>query len=452
MKERIQEIVNRVYENVNIVFDETEIILSKKEWADDVFFLFEENKKEEAIKKIQEWEELIGNLRNIVGKVDPKINVWSNGEEVILEHKDWTKELTFPMEEDEFDSYSDEILYFFSLNYIPVKACYIDNYVEILVNHPDAFWGDGLSSVNLFPENEELVENKIHYELNNISAHFANLIELRQGYRELEVQNSFTTLKIYNINKVTGIQIDDPQFEDKLWYFAKSILFEISSKSSIAINFYELPEYEEEDYPFEDFAEVLNEQKNPFLRKQYDSDLIDYYHRAVVMSESEFKYLAFYQILECIFDEVYLHETVQDVKQIMNSGWFSSYNDTDITQIIEIVDKYNKSKNDREKLKLVLEKYFKGDVHEQAYQIANKEIIEILKNKLNKISRDTEFNDLQRVANIIYDFRCECTHSNRVYPFRTTFENTNEELRNYIELLKKVAERIIINYPSKLGN
>lgn len=163
------------------------------------------------------------------------------------------------------------------------------------------------------------------------------------------------------------------------------------------------------------------------------------------MENSEFKYLAFYQILECIFDEVYLHETVQDVKQVMNSSWFSSHDNSDVTKVIDLVEKYNKNKNDREKLKLVLEKYFKGEVHEHAFLLANKEIISNLK-EMDKIKKEKDLNDLQNLTNVLYDFRCQCTHSNRSYPIKTDYDRTTQELESYIELIKKVTERVIVNY------
>lgn len=40
---------------------------------------------------------------------------------------------------------------------------------------------------------------------------------------------------------------------------------------------------------------------------------------------------------------------------------------------------------------------------------------------MGKITKDEDLKDLQKIGNIIYDFRCNCTHSNRSFPFRATF-------------------------------
>lgn len=164
------------------------------------------------------------------------------------------------------------------------------------------------------------------------------------------------------------------------------------------------------------------------------------------MTTSEFKYIAFYQILECIFDEVYLNATIQDIKQITNSSWYSSNEDKDIAQLIEIIDKYSKAKNDREKLKLVLDKYFKGDLHKEAYLLVNKEIYKILKDELQLIDKEEKFNDIQLLANALYDFRCECTHSNRLFPIKTKVKKDELSIEKYIALIKKITQRIIVNY------
>jgi len=76
------------------------------------------------------------------------------------------------------------------------------------------------------------------------------------------------------------------------------------------------------------------------------------------MEASEFQYLAFYQVLECIFDEVYLSETISDARKIIESSWFSPVEDEHIKGLINIIDRYNKEKDDREKTRLVLQKIF----------------------------------------------------------------------------------------------
>ncbi|GAA1379994.1 methylamine utilization protein MauJ [Peribacillus frigoritolerans] len=446
MEEEIKNLVGNVDKDINIKFDyqniNNNVILSRKDWRTSFSFALDDDEKIPGLLN-----ECIGRLSDLESLIkEDNIEVWIDREQLIIANKDWQKDYYIELESLDFSTIYNKIKDFFDLKYIPVIACYREDYFEVLINHTDMVWGDGLSHISFSIEDEIRSQDRICYEISSVSKEFSTIIENNQLYRNLEVEDNFTTLKIYNINKVSNISIEMKEIEEKLLYYAKCILFDLSYKFSATITFEELPEDDEDEGEFEHITEELNDIKTPYFKKEYDSDLIDYYHRALKMSDSEFKYLAYYQVLECIFDEVYLHETVQDVKQIMNSSWFSTHKDKDITEIIEIVEKYNKAKNDREKLKLVLERYFKGEVHDQAFFLANRDIIEILKNELKKIKQDKDLKDLQNLATVLYDFRCECTHSNRSYPFRTTFNKTNEELKQYINLIKKVSEIIILNY------
>ena len=76
-------------------------------------------------------------------------------------------------------------------------------------------------------------------------------------------------------------------------------------------------------------------EKRCIFTNDYDKDLVEYYYEAMQMDISEFQYMAFYRVIECIFDEVYKYETIQDVKYIINSDTFSSYDDKDIINIVE---------------------------------------------------------------------------------------------------------------------
>ena len=188
--------------------------------------------------------------------------------------------------------------------------------------------------------------------------------------------------KIYNINSVTGQDLKNDNFQKLADHICKSIFFEIEQKMGIEIRFinpkidknegkaFSSPNYELDD-------EVLEFNKIDFER--YDKDLLNYYYRACAMEQSEFKYLAFFQVVECLFDEVFKSELVQDIRIIIESDWFSSQNDSHLEEMINIIDRYNREKNDRTKTKLVLERYFKLNVHDEAYILANKEIAKILK-------------------------------------------------------------------------
>ncbi|KJD38041.1 hypothetical protein QD46_21985 [Paenibacillus polymyxa] len=197
-------------------------------------------------------------------------------------------------------------------------------------------------------------------------------------------------------------------------------------------------------------TEALNSISNTVVKVTYDSEMLNYYYRAMIMDNNEFKYLAFYQILECIFDEVYQYELVQDVKQILNSNWFSTHNEEHISKMIRLVEQYNNKKTDVEKLRMVLERYFKGDIHDNAFILVNNEVINELKS-LHIISKEEEIKNISVIAKHLFDFRCECTHSNRKFPTKNkvSFDKTKSELDSYIQLIKMISSRVICNYKVK---
>lgn len=123
--------------------------------------------------------------------------------------------------------------------------------------------GDGLSDVTFLLDSDQDGSHKIHYEISAVSEHFATTIQKNQGYSDIIVNENFTTLKIYNVNDVESISIDDEKYESTIWYIANCILFEISSKYGVAIELLELPEEEDEGY-IETDLDVLNSIEKPF--------------------------------------------------------------------------------------------------------------------------------------------------------------------------------------------
>lgn len=402
-------------------------------------------------------------ITHYIKRHDKNIRIIVNHADILgviaLEHDEWRRPLTFGEElgeeleygDNDFESLLNNILRenfhniknFFEFNYVDREYCYTDNYIEIPIEIGDSLFGP----VSSQPDN--LHKNGLTFEISRISEFFWNHSFREQQFdsEESYIDTCISTLKIYNLNKFLKIRLDDPSFLTVALNAAKNILFKLSHQYDAHLHIIQIPDYSDEsynDYHYSNMATLDNIDEH-ILLKLYDQDLINYYYRAINMIESEFKYLAYYQILECIFDEVHLHATVQDVKQIINSDWFSKHRDEDIKTVIEIVNTYNKNRNDREKLTLVLERYFKADLHDKAFLAANRSIIKILK-EMNFIKDDKEFKDLRKIVEIIYDFRCKCTHSNRAFPIKKSPQNSDQQLSQYIKLIKKIAEKIIINY------
>ena len=286
-------------------------------------------------------------------------------------------------------------------------------------------------------------EDKIYYEIGAISDDFEKILNETISWDNFSTEY-FISLKIFNMD----IQLNLKKETNKTLIYEKlvnSIFFDLHHNFSLQIEITDLADYKKYDLYHNEETEIEPIEDTAIDYNKYDKDLISYYNRATRMAESEFQYLAYFQVLECIFDEVYKYETIQDIKTILNSNWFSNSSNENINSLIDVVDKYNKEKNDRNKTKIVLEKYFKKDVHDDAYFLANKEIIQLL-TEMKLIKSKTDLNDLQKISNIIYDYRCECTHSNRLYPIKNSTVIEGNNLKSYIELIRKISERIILNY------
>jgi Zn-finger protein len=384
---------------------------------------------------------------DLIKKIDNKVEVtFEEDNTFYLIREDWNSEAFFEINEEKGIEYTlDELKCFLNYKYLPNLGIINENYVELSVNLSNRSFLETFEGAFLTDGNKSI--NNIYYEIGGITDDFDKIIKLYNDFPYADPEDYMTTIKIYNIDLSMDKSYMRDDFKSLVLEIVKSIFFELSSKYSIYLYLVQITEnYDEEDNSVTEVKEKLHGLKNLSLTCRYDKDLIEYYYRAMQMDESEFKYLAFYQVMECIYDEVFLEENINDIKQVINSSWFSCHKDEDIKQVIKIIEQYNKNKNDREKLKLVLEKYFKGNIHDEAYCLANKEILNILL-EMHLMKNENEFKDVQRLATIIYDYRCKCTHSNRAFPFRTNYDNLSEEVQhNYINLIKKISERIIMNY------
>lgn len=451
--QKLLDFLNAIAEASNeitiIINDPSDILLESKLWEYNEFSIgLDFFNKEMILTTI----DICKYIKNKDEKI--KIGFYYDYYFISLSKEEWKRDLTFGGEIHRYDhnqiiTIYEDIKKFFEYKYIDRSCCYYENYIEYPIttaHYIHYYFG---SYDEFFTAPDKMLEGAINFDISNVSEYFWNHSLKDQRAVDITYDEIYIpTLKIYNLNDLLSLDINSDNFLEKSYETALNILFKLSHENSIELSITDIPDYDDESFIDEIEKENFDEIEEHTLLKLYDNDLINYYYRAINMEDSEFKYLAFYQILECIFDEVHLHATVQDVKHIINSDWFSKHSNEDIKEVIKVVETYNKKRNDREKLILVLENYFKGSAHEKAFFIANRNIINILK-EMKVINKEEELKDLQKLVNVIYDFRCKCTHSNRTFPFRSVFEDNNEELSNYIVLIKKIAEKVIINYEKK---
>lgn len=367
-------------------------------------------------------------------------------EEVSLSSTDWRTSARFDV--DNLDDTLEALKSFFNGTYIESTAFYEHDYIEFSISFPELENTFGMPQLSEIEFTDESNQNKLFFEINKISEPFFNLKTKDQEYGNEYVYYDYeeTTLKIYNINSELQIDLNADDFYVRAQYVAKTIIFNLSYKYDIEIglsNELEVgADIEDSIYELSEKLENVKE-KDMLVTKLYDKDLVNYYYRALQMKDSEFKYMAFYQVIECIYDEVLMATTVESIRQLISANRFDSNIDENIKFIIDKIKLHNSSKKDEDKLKLILEKYFKGTLPDEVFLEVNKDIAELLVN-MKKIRDISELKDLQKLQQVIYRFRCDCTHSNRAYPIKRV-EDENS-LEDYINLIKMVAERIILNY------
>lgn len=333
------------------------------------------------------------------------------------------------------------IALFLSSTYEKGKYYYYDGYFEALVepsNYQQHFFVEGGLIINSTKDTDK---TGVYYEIGELSSDFTKFLEhdLDSDYFYPEHNKS---IKIFNVK--LDAQAPQDSYLNSCLYACESAFFEIKRTSDIEINLLDLSD-DSIFYDEFDVADVSSITNTEISLGKYDKDLLMYFNRATQMITSEFKYIAYFQVIECIFDEVYLYETVQDAKSIIESGWFRSSEFEHVNKLIKVIDKFNKDQNDKSKTKLVLEKYFRMNMHDDAFLIANQDIIDSLK-ELELIKNDSDFKDIQRIANILYDIRCDYTHSNRAFPKKRENIISKSHLATHIQIICLVAQKIISNY------
>lgn len=397
---------------------------------------------DEGIKKLETVEEVIKIMID-KSKFYRKLELEIFEDTITMNSDDWSASVNFEIDDNlkVFKSFLNGV-------YIESAAFYEQDYIEFSISFPELEGVFGIPQLSEIEFADDSNQDKLFFEINKISQPFFHLKTKDQEYGDEYSYDEYeeNTLKIFNINSAFQIDFNSQDFYEIAQHVAKTIIFDLSYKYNIEVG---LLNESEDGEDIEDSIFKLSEkidsvkEKDMLITKLYDKDLINYYYRALQMKNSEFKYMAFYQVIECIYDEVLMATTVESIRQLISSNQFDSNIDENIKFIIDKIKLHNSSKKDEDKLKLILEKYFKGNLPDEVFLEVNKDIAELLVD-MKKMSNVNELKDLQKLQKVIYRFRCDCTHSNRAYPIKKIKDENS--LEDYINLIKRVAERIILNY------
>ena len=193
-------------------------------------------------------------------------------------------------------------------------------------------------------------------------------------------------------------------------------------------------------------------------RREYISDVVDYYRLAFSSADPYITYISFYHIIEYFYDEVYKRKIVADLINKITHPDFSYKDEEKVYEIATFV-KNRMHMNDESG---------QGDELESLQYVLTEYVdIEQLKNKLNSIDQDSimfyqsnkvafckaptiPWNDSEgvynQIARRIYYTRNSLIHSKsgknreRYKPYKD-----EKELQKEIPLVRVIAEMIIIN-------
>lgn len=406
-----------------------------------IYFFSNKNIYTQAFKKTQDKMKEIEEIK----KYFKDINIEINDDSIHIVHPDNSDVLKIfekNIDNAEISYDYNMIREFVYTKYITGRFLFKKNYFEAVIDFSNIFDYHDEESTTIKPTGKEY-EKKCHYETGKVSEEFEHFLNESIHWDHFSAE-FFHSIKIYNIDEIFNIKYTDEKYLQNVLEICSQLFFNLSTKYGINIKLLDLSQDESFDPEIEEIN--TNTIKSTIIESYvYDSDLVSYYNRAIHLPKSSFKYLAFFQVLECIFDEVYLSETIQDTRAILNSDSFHPNNTENIHSLIKIIERFGKEQNDRTKIRLILEKYFKMNLHDDAYLLAYSNISSILID-LKYINNESDMKDLQKLGNIVYDIRNEYTHSNRKFPKKK--ENTVEidKLDEQIELIRLISKTIIINY------
>jgi len=176
-------------------------------------------------------EELLNKINQLNKKLSPEMG----DDSLLIRHPEFSFDKSFPMTDRNDDDIIQNIEDFLQIKYIKGKCLYKKDYAEFLV--------DLSGSTNLvntlgrckFSVEKDQTLTDINYEIGQISETFFEFIN--QTLLEFEYEPSdLTTLKIYHVDKVLALSLGNTSdFEKKVEFMAKSIIFDVSHKSSICL-------------------------------------------------------------------------------------------------------------------------------------------------------------------------------------------------------------------------
>lgn len=348
-------------------------------------------------------------------------------------------------------------------------------YYEVSLNNNS----NSLTSIFLNVENVENVDhtNKIKYKLSNLSDAF--LLKFINELKQINTNKSekgdlfllfklkskistnldlFDTLKnIIPQSKTLQINSENDKHKSEFETISLSYLFNLSYNTDLS-------------YLPNSFINDLNQtikigtirrskiENIDFPKRKYEANLILYYQRGISSESIDLKYLSFYHIIEHFFEKIYNEDLINSIKNELTKPSFSYKRNKDVSELLKIVQKKLKYKNDEfqinesEALKLVLDKFI-FDFQEIKKEINSYDKLLISYFKSNEIEfsngNRVNFDEsrekiLKNLSDRIYKTRNSIVHSKETEKSKYLPFKHDKILQKEIFLMRIIAEKIII--------
>lgn len=242
----------------------------------------------------------------------------------------------------------------------------------------------------------------------------------------LPAHEEILSLQIFNAYK-----LNDTDILNKI----NEILFECSTKLGLNFKVYHIDQHIKEEGISGYFELEMN-------IANYDPIPILYFNNAFASDDVRMQYLSYYHVIEYFFVRA---QNNNILNLIRTGGYFT--NPINHNELHKILKKYTNTINERESLKLVLNKAVNVQELKKWLNKSSERINAYTIKKDNGLYLDLSVSDekiISKLASRIYYYRCSIAHAKGdIDEYIAIPEINNNDIRNEILIIRWVAENVI---------
>lgn len=177
----------------------------------------------------------------------------------------------------------------------------------------------------------------------------------------------------------------------------------------------------------------------------YETEPLIYFNNGIASEDIRMKYLSYYQVLEYFFNRSQNYKLLDEIKQ----GNFIESSNVNHKELKNILKKYVNKLSERESLKLVISRgvniqNVKDWINSDSARI--EQYINWPEPRINIDILKSDDKIIDKLAERFYYFRCAIAHAKGdTDEYLAIPEQSNEIIRSEIDLIKLVAEQVMLN-------